>query len=334
MSLVTGVFGYLDTGKKAVMEAQYNVMAKAVNEELHNIFDGNARFVLSLDQSTTCTGICIQDTQQKVICILDFMRLQTNKETYIEELRRLLSFMVKNLRLSLIVIENPLPINTKGNATLKALARTIKDWKNDIPEFYGVPFDTILPQQWKAKVLNKKKGKHRSAVKAEIAKDVCDIYPILDSYRTKCLATDFDSFDATGIMIGYLAQHFSTDGDKRNFGSAVYNSKIHVFLKYVPVDDVEDDSVLLLNIPKKSPIMHLKYNEDYSFYDNLRMVCSQYEIGSFVITDTLLFVNMLWESNLEFKRGFRFVCVVTRQGYFTQKQLEKAKEQNNYFYMA
>lgn len=335
MSLVMGTFCFLELQKSAEWEDNHIGFSKAVNEQLTKMFDDNERFYLSLDQSTTCTGISIRNTRETVLCQMDFLRLNTPKELFIEQLYKLVSNLVRGLRLSLIVIEKPLPIrHSRSASVLNSLAREIKSWQTKIDEFYGVPFDSIFPQQWKEKVLDKKKGKHRYNIKSEIAKDVCDIFPMLNRYRQKCLATDFDSFDATGIMSGYLRQHFSSDGSKINFGSAVYNSKMHVFVKYLPSNEVDNVNALFEGLPRKCPIETVLYNEEHSLYDNLRMICSQYEIGSFVVNDPLLFINLLWESKVQYRKGFVFVCVVTRQGYLTQKQLEKAQKSNPYFYMA
>lgn len=334
MSLATGIFCFLDTNKSALLEDSFMVISKSINKQLLSMFDDNERFYLSLDQSTTCTGISIRNTRETVLAQIDFMRLQTPKEVYIEQLERFVSHLVRDLRLSLIVIENPIPVKkSKSTKTLFKLAKDIKDWTNTIPEFYGVPFDTIYPQQWKEKVLDKKKGTFRYGVKAEIAKDVCDIFPILHRYRNKCLASDFDSFDATGIMSGYLAQHFDKDGNKINFGSAVYNSKMHVFVKYLPNTELKNINLIMQNIPRKGELEFLQYNLDKSFYDNLRMACSNYPVSCFTVKDKLTYMNLLWESKVEFNSNYNFVCVVARQGYLTESQLKKAQV-NTYFYMA
>ena len=335
MSLVTGIFCFLDNGKYAIMEDNFMVFSNSVNQQLRKMFDDNERYYLSLDQSTTCTGISIRNTEETVLCQMDFMRLQTPKEVYFTQLEKLVSHLVKDLRLSLIVIENPIPVkNSKATPVLFKLAKDIKGWKDSIPEFYGVPFDTIYPQQWKEKVLDKKKGKYRYGVKAEIAKDVSDIFPLLNNYRVRCLACDFDSFDATGIMSGYLRQHFDEDGNKVNFGSAVYNSKMHIFVKYLPSIEIKNTNLIMEGIPKKMPIEMLQYNSDKSFYDNLRMACSGYPVSCFSINDQLTYLNMLWESKESFNRNYNFVCVVARQGYMTESQLRKAQKTNTYFYMA
>lgn len=335
MSLVTGTFCFLEDKKSAEWEDNHIAFSRAVNEQLTKMFDDNERFYLSMDQSTTCTGISIRNTRETILCQMDFLRLNTPKELFIEQLYKLVSNLVRDLRLSLIVIEKPLPVkHSHATSVLNALAREITSWKNQIPEFYGVPFDTIFPQQWKEKVLDKKKGKHRYNVKAEIAKDVCDIFPMLNRYRKKCLATDYDSFDATGIMSGYLRQHFAEDGSKINFGSAVYNSKMHVFIKYVPHSEIDNTNMLFEGLPRKCPMETVIYNKEHSFYDNLRMICSQYEIGNFVVNDELLFIDLLWESKVQYRKGYSFVCVVTRQGYLTERQLEKAQKSSSYFYMA
>ena len=334
MSSVTGIFAIVETKQSALLSGEFYEVGQQINNALREYFDENTRFYLSLDQSTTCTGICIRDVEGTVYSILDFKRENTDKYLYISQLRKLVSSIVSGLRLNLIVIESPLNLRfSKATPVLRELKGFIESWRYDIPEFFNIPMESILPQQWKAKVLDKSKGTNRYQIKKEIAIDICDKLPILKRYFVRCPATDYDSFDATGIILGYLAQNYDTAGNKVNYGSAIYNYKMHIFVKYIPVHDVKNLDVVMKGLPRKQDPILLKYNQEHTFFDNIRMLCGSYDIGYFIIENTNIMLDMFWETNENSIKGNCFICVVARQGYFTQKQLEKAKDENHYFYL-
>lgn len=334
MSHVTGIFAYFKTKKRAFYNNDFVWSARSVNKTLKSLFKPDKKYYLGLDQSTTCTGITITDEEYSFAVLLDFARKSTDVETYKFQLKNLVTLLVSDLELKQIIIEQPLYI--KGNhatSVLMDLKKYIKSWRNDIPEFYQVPFDTIFPQQWKEVVVNKKKGKYRTSSKAATAADICDMFPLLEEYRLTCPAKDFDSFDAFGIVYGYRRQHYSQDGNDLNYGSISYYKKIHVFLKYLPEDKLKDKEVIGAWLYKEGLFEEVGYNPKFSFYENIALMCTKYNISYFVV-DPSLEVNMFWETSEIPLANHKFVCIAVRKGYLNDKKLHAAIENiGNYFYM-
>lgn len=334
MSNASGVFALVKENQCAYFSTDYLTASNAVNTAIKKSQSADTRFEVSIDQSTTCTGICISNTESTFYALLDFQRLSTDKELYKVQLRKLVSELLKGLRVNLIVLEKPLNLkHSKATPVLRDLHKYIKNWKFDIPELYDAKMDSIPPHQWKVKVMDKSKGTGRTGNKAAIAEDICDKVPVVNGYRKRCPATDYDSFDALGILLGYKAQHYSKDGKLINFGSAVYNSNMHVFIKYLPKQLLYNKEAIKDTIPMKDDLPILQYNTEHSFYDNVKMCCGSYDYSSFIVNTPQILMNLLWETGESFRPDHGFVCIVVRQGAITKKNLEYAKEHNAYLFM-
>lgn len=337
MSIASGIFAFTNPKKSVLFESDYMAIGKSINKALRQNFNDSDRFEIGIDQSTTCTGICITDSANTCYSLVDFRRLDTDKELYKAQLKKLVSEIVKDLRISLIVIEQPLNKRySKATPVLRDLFKYIKGWKYEIDELYDAKLDYILPQQWKAKVLDKTKGTGRSAVKSEIAQDVCDKVPVLNRYRKVCPATDYDSFDATGILIGYKLQKYTNDGKAINFGSAVYNYKMHVFVKYLPKELLNNKQAIIDYLPINKDIEDfpiLEYCNDHSFYDNIKMCCANHDCSALIIRSVPLTVNLLWETGEKLRANHIFVCVVMKQGATTDRRIQESSKVVPYFHL-
>lgn len=145
MSNASGVFALVKENKCAYFSSDYLTASNAVNTAIKKSQSPDARFELSIDQSTTCTGICISNTDSTFYALIDFQRLNTDKELYKSQLRKLISELVKGLRINLTVLEKPLNIkHSKATPVLRDLHKNIKGWKFDIPELYDAKMDSIL----------------------------------------------------------------------------------------------------------------------------------------------------------------------------------------------
>ena len=334
MSNASGVFALVKDNKCAYFSTNHITASNAVNTAIKRINNGKSTYDISIDQSTTCTGICITDVDNTFYALIDFQRLNTDKELYKVQLKKLFNNLVKDLKINLLVLEKPLNLaGSRATPILKKLHTFIKSWKTDIPELYDVEVVSIPPQQWKVKVMDKSKGTGRTGNKSAISEDICDKVPVLKEYRRKCPAKDYDSFDALGILLGYKAQRYSKDGELINFGTAIYNSSMHIFIKYLPKSLLYNKEAIIDTIPVKGDLPILQYNTDRSFYDNIKMCCGSYDYSAIIINTPQILMNLLWETGETFKEDYGFVCIVIRQGAITQKRLVKAKEDNAYLFM-
>lgn len=337
MSNASGIFAFVNPQKSVLFDSDFLTIGRSINKALKQNFTDSDRFEIGIDQSTTCTGICITDTQNTCYCLVDFKRESTDKDLYKVQLKKLVSEIVKGLRINLIVFEKPLNKRfSKATPVLRELFGFIKSWKLEIDELYDAKSDSIFPHQWKAKVLDKSKGTGRTAIKSEIAIDICDKIPVLNRYRIVCPAKDFDSFDATGILMGYKLQKYTSDGKAINFGSAVYNYKMSVFLKYLPKELIYNKQAIIDYLPINKDIKNfpiLEYSDEHSFYDNIKMCCANYDCSALVIKSTQQTINLLWETGEDLRPGNLFVCVVLKQGFTTNKRIASASEKVPYFHL-
>ena len=189
---------------------------------------------VSLDQSSTCTGIAIVSVDNNIRIILDCMRDTGDRDEFYRELYRVLKKIVHGQKIRHIICENPPPVQGQkySSRLLLELLGRISAWVEEIPELRAAEFGKIFPQSWKPFIINKEKGKGRDKVKALIAEDICDILPEFNTYRERHVSKDYDGFDAMGILLGYRAYTVSLCINTTNMvdGGSCRDSSFSYFL--------------------------------------------------------------------------------------------------------
>ena len=309
--------------------------AYEVCSTLNNALPKKSTYLIGLDQSTTCTGIYLTNKSKNLHILLDYARDGKDKHEYRRELRILLSTLLKGLTVELIVIEKPVPSKYRfAGDVLRELKGYVEGLKDIIPELYNAKLDSIMPQSWKSKIVDKSKGKHRFNVKYEVATDICDRIPCIRPYLGACRSADYDSFDAVGILHGYLAKCFNEKGERVAFGRVERTHKPIAFFKYLTPAELRDYDSLYKGLKFKQQENNPKvfsYNEDLSFYENIRMCSSNYPFSLIVLKDVKLYVMLAWYFNIDLVPGKVFVMFISREHAFTKSQLETVSNFNYTF---
>lgn len=276
---------------------------------------------IGIDQSTTCCGICVQDRSKDFQILFDIKRDKNlEKRVYYSDLKNFLRRLVANMQVDLIVWEIPVPSKkskTAGNV-LRELKGHLEEWVEEIPELQEAKQDSLYPQTWKSLVMNPKKGKNRSNIKSEVAADIVDLNPLLQLYYNAYPYSDYDSFDACGILNGYIDYAYTPEGLPMIHGSM---EKTHISLvRYYRARRDELGQVLPQIFGDKYSLWFkpelLVYNQRYNRHQNIRMASSNWDVVYTVLPKDQEMV-LRWKYNFEPDDDHVLIMFVYRKRSFT-----------------
>lgn len=239
------------------------------------------KWQLGIDQSTSCTGIALRDLEGQFLILLDIKRDRAlAREEYFRELHFFLKRIARGMTFTLVVNERPVPGKYRSSGdVLREFLGHLNEWIISIPELSLARHESIYPQTWKSLIVNKSKGKNRSNIKSEVALDVVDIYPDLQIYYNGYRLTDYDSFDALGILEGFCRYAFDSSGNELIHGSVEKRHVSFVCYKWVSLQDIKDNArqALFGDALSDLELTSLMYNERYDMHTNIRMASSNYD---------------------------------------------------------
>lgn len=287
-------------------------------------------YYISFDPSTTSLGVYITPTDFSFHMLIRFENEGQTFINFMTDLKRWLRWLVKNRKVSLIVYERP-PWDIQktggrvGYAALMKFISVLKVWINEIPELNFAAIDTLLPNQWRKHIVDKSKGTYtdrgerRFSSKVENAKDMVDKVPLLKQYFSEHLvSSDYDGFDAFGIMHGYLAERFGPNymenAEERIMGNIVKSQPALVLCKQLTLEEIKNPEILWsgLDILKQYSPKVLKINDQYTFFANIRSAIDNNIVTMTIITDPTLTAQCAWEFDMMPKEGKVFVVFIVK----------------------
>lgn len=255
---------------------------------------------IGIDQSTTCTGFCIQSSNREYQILLDVYRDRAlQKNVFYQDLFFLLKNTVSDKNIRMVIMERPAPKAMYASRVLEELKGHVEEWILQISEMKHSVVDSLYPQTWKSFMVDKSKGKNRSNVKRCVAEDICDRFPLLRDYFFTDASSGYDSFDACGILNGYLEYAYTSNGSEKIHG---VKEKRHTSLVgYVWVSK-DSPSAVVSSLGKYGFEIFkphgLVYNDRFSLHDNIRMASSNYECSCTVIPPELL-DQFMWKYGID-----------------------------------
>lgn len=283
---------------------------------------------VGIDQSTSCTGVAAISSDGEYVVLIDIRRDKTlSKEIFYKELHYFLKRFFHNQKIEMLVIEKPVPSKFRSaGGVLTELKGHLEAWFADIPELDNTIYDSLYPQSWKSLVIDSSKGKNRFNDKSAIAEDLSDMYPCLRYYFTTYPYTDYDSFDALGLIVGYLQYAYDKNGVRQICGT---KEKTHTSLacyKWVSLEELSNGVPSILK--EAYFVFHpkfLSFNNKYDLADNARMASSNNDA---IITLLPEYTNY----TLQWKYGFDvsesnhvMLMLVIRKGAFSSGEIGALK---------
>lgn len=163
---------------------------------------------VGIDQSHSCTGICIQPVNGDDLLILEVDNKALSLEHYRKTLKTILTRTLNKINIRYCVLEEPLPfISGNQNKALVTLKNDLINLFRDSDYFNIKHFDLIKPQSWR-KGLITKENPYGPKTKLATVYEIQKLYPVTKSF-VPCYTHDsgYDGYDACGIIIGYKQRH-------------------------------------------------------------------------------------------------------------------------------
>lgn len=117
MALVSGIIA-LNT------KNQFSTFKRMQVKDLKIKLPTKLQYEIGIDQSTSCTGIYIQDTKNIVNILLELEFANKDKKDYFADIFNLISRLVKGQTVNLIVCEKPVPKDV-GSYTFRVLTELL-----------------------------------------------------------------------------------------------------------------------------------------------------------------------------------------------------------------
>ena len=277
---------------------------------IQNLIDsiGTRRIVVALDQASNKTGVCILDFDTKeLIGVMDLINSGfPSKQLYFESIYAFLANHIKDANIVHFIYEIPVEHskNMRTLAILESLRAFIADFKYRMPSLNEHNMVEINVTAWRGHFLADKKydgrRKLREDAKESTREEVCERYPILESYAYK-RSEPPDSCDAVGIALGALEEMYSKtfkDCRKVNKTMPIKNNKHYFKVRQGTLSDFS-------NLLKTEYFQYekyfevLEYNGEMTLEENAkRYCCNNDKLGILLVSPSDVKTNQLlkWET--------------------------------------
>lgn len=272
----------------------------------------DGKYTVSLDQSTSCCGFYMVCEEHNRHLVLDLLRGPQDPNDFMMSVDAFLCRMVRYLDIELILHE-ALPKTRKyvsSGRKLSELIGIIKSAISRTPELQRAKKDSIPPQSWMSCVVDKSKGVGRFRDKRAHAEDICDIHPWLKDYFQWKASKDYDAFEAIGIYIGYKRKTTDAQGNQQvAVSSKSYMRSVNAYASVMTRKEYESGEGILrcfdFLFKDDSPLKVelIKYNERYSFVENITISLSCDFASLVILENPILVLNLCWEFNISYYEG-------------------------------
>ncbi|WP_304428039.1 hypothetical protein [uncultured Clostridium sp.] len=293
---------------------------------------------VSFDPSTTSLGMCITDKNFNYHVLAEFKRISNDKDAFYRDVMYFLKVVFTDIKVDLVVYEQPPREKqyTRAGAILREFLGVMRSWRLTIPAFEWAHWDNILPHQWRSNIVNKSKGTYtpdgerRFTSKIENAKDIVDREPLLQQYFEEHVrSSDYDGFDAYGILHGYLEERFDKNGREKIIGNLKHKQEILVACRNYTVQEMKNPQLFWKDIDflKVFKYKMVTLNPRYSLMDNIRVSVDKNEIAIIGIEDPLYRAQLMWEFDIPDRpNSFYFIFAFRNKDFDGRKLLGKRQE--------
>lgn len=275
---------------------------------IHNLeLPKDRKYSLSLDQSSSCTGFYLTDTKTSFHLVGHIERRNQDKNKFFASLMYFVMRMIRDAELELFVTEKVnFARQTYALPVLAQLKGYINHWYIDIPELGALApenRDDIAPPTWKKHFYDKSKKKGTFNNKREMAKSIMEVFPELQPYFNRVpQSSDYDGFDAVGILHGYRKEYRLGDRVNQIGGSQEYQGNIMVYYRLATMEDISDRDKLMEGFElqlEQGITKNLKMNPEKSWYENVKMAATKYDFVLTVIEDPHVDLSLRWMLDLD-----------------------------------
>jgi hypothetical protein len=317
MIRVIGILADFEKDEEELFEMSGSDFISRFKLENHRLYD------IGMDQSNSCTGIGFLSLDEKTGGMLEVVNQDNMHYTdYRKALLKVLNTILEGARIRYLVMEEPLNyMSGRRNAQLNELKKVLDRFMEGHIGKGVEHCADANPGVWR-KGLYTEDNPYKKRTKLATVYEVIKLYPIFKKfieystskvYRGKTY-TDYDGFEALGIILGYRNRHeISNDTEITKILGPKNTTKVALaFFCYEDSNLIHLKKVINI-INKYAPELDKPkvkiYNEEESIYHNVKMAL----VDKFVIStipnkfDT---IAMLHRFGLKIKEGCEMTMVV------------------------
>lgn len=322
MALVSGIIAYNNLN-------EYTLISRNIAKKFNITLPTDRTYEIGIDQSTSCTGVYIQDLKDEINILLEIEFANPSKKSYFMELFSLLRRIITQVNVSLLVCEKPIPKDSQSYTyrVLTELFGRLESFLEMEPSLENTDLKSIYPMSWKSKIVDKSKGTGRINNKVCIAEDICDKKPILRNYLLVSPAKDLDGFDACGILLGYKKCAFTENGMPKIYGEIEKRHTTYVYYRYVDMSNIENTQQLKdvlygcfgETVTYYQPQFKI-FNSEYNLLRNIKMASSTYKMTVTSIPNKLL-EPLRWEFGFDYDKNKTMFAYIVKDKEFSKRDI-------------
>ena len=238
-------------------------------------FDRSSRYIVALDQSTSCTGVAIFKLGTGITMVMEIERHLVDRDSYVHYLIKYLEEMLSDVPLLAVLIEDVFEGNSPGTyKILNNLAKGIERMCKRNVSISG-RIERILNQVWVATFLQdiQLRNKHTRATAKALTQEVS-----LTHYPW---ATDFkeDAYDAIGILHSYIDACYNSDTSlttPRLINTFIQSKGNHKFAYEIIADNKPLTELGQIVFAQGNQIVPVRYNTSLTPEANARLATEVY----------------------------------------------------------
>lgn len=247
---------------------------------------------VGIDQSSSQTGLAVKRMNGELLCLIDIVNKHHIPYNIFKGMLGIkLEQLFQDVEVDMCILEKMWGGGERAYEVLSDLTKFLKNLKYVLPGWSHAEVAEIFPGSWRSSYLAapEYKGRFkRDKVKVAAVEEGVKRYTQLQAYAEKYGTSD--SFDALGIIEGYIDKTFSEDSSMRKISRTMPPTN-H---KYTFNIALTEEEITTLNLPDRDMVEY-EYCEDMTFKENIRRVTSvTNKIAVIKVTDDVAKIQLMW----------------------------------------
>lgn len=250
--------------------------------------DPNGKYIIALDQSTSCTGLVIYRLGSGITGVMELEREGVHRDTYVHELKKYIEALLTGNDIVAVLIEDVFKGGSQRTyEILNDLAKGIENMCKREVRISG-RIERIYNPVWVAEFLKNINipNKHsREIAKAMTKKVALEYYPWAEGFLE-------DAYDAIGICHSFVDACYNGDVTLRTprlINNFISSKTTHKYDYEIIADSLPLTELGEVVLQNSSKIIPVRYNIELTPDDNARLATALYRDA--VVSDVIPYSN-------------------------------------------
>lgn len=250
---------------------------------------------LSLDQSSTCTGIFLRAIDNSTLYVLEVKRTKNSSaDDYIFDFELFLNELTKDLTLLHLIYERPINTSTfRSSQVAFQLEGAIRQLVRRYPQFKYVLLDSIEPTSWKSCIVNTSRWGKDYTSKQASKESIIELFPWAGYYGSS-INKDNDGYEAIGILFGWYFSAFDPFGRPYVRGQEFTGN-----VGCIVMPEMEAESLASSLTEAEIDAKWFVYNPKFSTFKNIMKSAEKYKVSVIQVEDLYTALCICIEANLK-----------------------------------